>query len=108
MAIFAVIIQIKKACKSSLFESSCGYGIIPAPFRAVQINQNPGCMGIKHVIIKDKKHSKKEERFFCIGNDGDGILTVRFTMRNGNIRIFGAGYWREGRDIYEQKKNYLH
>ena len=52
----------------------------------------------------DKKHSKKEERFFCIGNDGNGIVTVRFTMRKENIRIFGAGYWREGRDKYEQKK----
>ena len=60
------------------------------------------------VIIKDKKHSKKEERFFCIGNDGNGIVTVRFTMRNGNIRIIGAGYWREGRYKYEQKKNNLH
>jgi uncharacterized DUF497 family protein len=60
------------------------------------------------MIIKDKKHSKKEERFFCIGNDGNGILTVRFTMRNPNIRILGAGYWREGRYKYEQKKNRLH
>ena len=56
------------------------------------------------IIMKDKKHSKKEERFFCIGNDGDGIVTVRFTMRNGNIRIIGAGYWREGKLKYEQKK----
>ena len=60
------------------------------------------------VIIKDKKHSKKEERFFCIGNDGNGIVTVRFTMRNENIRILGAGYWREGRYKYEQKKKNLH
>ena len=62
----------------------------------------------ERIIIKDIKHSKKEDRFFCIGNDGNGIITVRFTMRNGNIRIIGAGYWREGRDKYEQKKNYLH
>jgi uncharacterized DUF497 family protein len=57
------------------------------------------------LIIKDKKHSTKEDRFFCIGNDEKGIVTVRFTMRNENIRIFGAGYWREGRDRYEQKNN---
>jgi len=44
---------------------------------------------------------KAQEAFY----DGNGILTVRFTMRDGNIRIFGAGYWREGRDKYEQKKN---
>ena len=62
----------------------------------------------RRIIIKDKKHSKKEDRFFCIGYDGNGILTVRFTMRNENIRIIGAGYWREGRNLYEQKKNYLH
>ena len=59
------------------------------------------------IIIKDNKHSKNEDRFFCIGNDGKGIVTVRFTMRNENIRIFGAGYWRDGRDRYEQK-NKLH
>jgi uncharacterized DUF497 family protein len=60
------------------------------------------------IILKDKKHSKNEDRFFCIGNDGNGIVTVRFTMRNENIRIFGAGYWREGRYRYEQKKSGLH
>ena len=58
----------------------------------------------KRIIIKDKKHSKTEERFFCIGDDGNGIVTVRFTIRNENIRILGAGYWREGRYKYEQKK----
>ena len=61
----------------------------------------------KRIIIEDKKHSKKEKRYFCIGNDGNDILTVRFTMRNDNIRIIGAGYWREGRERYE-KKHYLH
>jgi uncharacterized DUF497 family protein len=59
----------------------------------------------KRIIIKDEKHSQKEDRFFCIGNDGMGIVTARFTMRNGNVRIFGAGYWREGRDTYEQANN---
>ena len=60
------------------------------------------------IIIKDKKHSKNEDRFFCIGNDGHGIITVRFTLRNQNIRIIGAGYWREGRYKYEQKSNNVH
>ena len=59
----------------------------------------------KRIILKDKKHSKKEARFFCIGNDGNGIITVRFTMRNDNIRIIGAGYWREGRYRYEEENN---
>ena len=61
----------------------------------------------QRIIVKDKEHSKKEERFFCIGNDGNGIITARFTVRNGNIRIYGAGYWREGRYKYE-KENNLH
>jgi hypothetical protein len=30
-------------------------------------------------------------------------MTVRFTYRKGRIRIFGAGYWRKGKKIYEQQ-----
>lgn len=57
------------------------------------------------IIAIDSKHSTTEEtRYFCFGKVEDRILTVRFTYRKGNIRIFGAGYWREGRDRYEQKK----
>ena len=63
----------------------------------------------KHrVIMKDEKHSVEEERFYCIGNDGAGIITVRFTPRDESIRILGAGYWREGRKVYEQRKSDLH
>ena len=61
----------------------------------------------KRIIISDNSHSTNEERFFCIGNTGLGIATVRFTIRNNNIRIFGAGYWRKEKKIYETK-NYLH
>jgi len=57
----------------------------------------------KRLIIEDQKHSINEKRFYCIGSDGNGVLTVRFTVRNENIRIFGAGYWRQGRDRYEQE-----
>lgn len=57
----------------------------------------------KRVITLDKKHSSSEKRFFCIGKTNKGIIaTVRFTIRNGRIRIIGAGYWREGKKIYEQ------
>lgn len=61
------------------------------------------------VIAEDLSHSEKEVRYFCIGqNQGrTGILTVRFTYRDSCIRIFGAGYWRKGRKIYEQA-NSLH
>jgi uncharacterized DUF497 family protein len=62
----------------------------------------------KRVITNDTAHSSHSEtRYYCYGRAGDGILTVRFTYRNEVIRIFGAGYWRKGRRIYEQK-NYLH
>lgn len=57
----------------------------------------------KRRIVLDKKHSAHEKRYFCIGKTRQGsVATVRFTIRNGHIRIIGAGYWREGRSIYEQ------
>jgi hypothetical protein len=59
----------------------------------------------KRIILKDVKHSEDEERFFCIGMTENGIATVRFTMRNNNIRIIGAGYWREGKERYEEENN---
>ncbi len=31
----------------------------------------------------------------------------RFTYRGGVIRIFGAGYWRKGKRIYE-RENQVH
>ena len=51
---------------------------------------------------RDLAHSIAEERFYCIGQFDDGILTVRFTMRGDTIRIYGAGYWREGKKAYEE------
>ena len=58
----------------------------------------------KRIIAEDIEHSQYEQRFYCFGSDSDGkgILTVRFTYRNNRIRIFGAGYWRKGKKIYEQ------
>jgi len=55
------------------------------------------------VLGDDPKHSTASEtRYFLYGDTGNGIVTVRFIIRNGNIRIIGAGYWREGRKKYEQ------
>lgn len=48
-------------------------------------------------IYTDSKHTKKEERFFCIGKVEGIILTVRFVYRQGRIRIFVAGCWRKGK-----------
>jgi uncharacterized protein len=55
------------------------------------------------VIAEDLSHSHSEKRYYCFGKVGDGILTVRFTYRRGQIRIFGAGYWRKGKQIYERE-----
>lgn len=59
----------------------------------------------KRKIFIDSKHSKKEERFFCIGKVGNEILTVRFIYCRGKIRIFGAGYWRKGKRYYEKENS---
>lgn len=58
---------------------------------------------VNRVIAEDTDHSDDEKRYFCFGEVGGGILTVRFTYRKNSIRIFGAGYWRKGKQIYEQK-----
>ena len=55
------------------------------------------------VIAEDLAHSANEQRYFCFGLVDAGILTVRFTYRGGVIRIFGAGYWRKGKAIYERE-----
>ncbi len=54
------------------------------------------------VIAEDLDHSQDEPRFFCFGRVEGGVMTVRFTWRMGRIRIFGAGYWRKGKAIYEK------
>lgn len=55
------------------------------------------------IILEDLSHSKDEDRYYCIGRVVEGILTVRFVYRSEKIRIFGAGYWRKGKQIYEQE-----
>ena len=57
------------------------------------------------VIARDLAHSQAEERFYCFGLVGGGVLTVRFTYREKVIRIIGAGYWRRGKAIYEQQQS---
>jgi uncharacterized DUF497 family protein len=57
----------------------------------------------RRVIAEDISHSSSETRFYCFGKVDDGILTVRFTYRGNVIRIFGAGYWRKGKQIYERE-----
>ena len=61
----------------------------------------------RRVIAEDRSHSSFEGRHYCFGWVGEGILTVRFTYRDDVIRIFGAGYWRKGKQIYE-RENQVH
>ncbi len=56
----------------------------------------------KRIILEDMAHSIDEKRFFCIGKTIDGVVTVRFVCRGQTIRIFGAGYWRKGKKLYEK------
>ncbi|MEO8159435.1 MAG: BrnT family toxin [Betaproteobacteria bacterium] len=59
------------------------------------------------VIAEDLDHSAKEKRYYCFGRVDRGVLTVRFTHRDGIVRIFGAGFWRKGKTIYE-RENKIH
>ncbi|MFP4349182.1 MAG: BrnT family toxin [Desulfococcaceae bacterium] len=61
----------------------------------------------KRVILEDLDHSGIEKRYYCLGRVAGGIMTVRFTYRLHKIRIFGAGYWRKGKKIYE-RENKVH
>jgi uncharacterized DUF497 family protein len=54
------------------------------------------------VIAEDIDHSGNERRYFCFGQVEGAVMTVRFTWRNGRIRVFGAGYWRKGKAMYEE------
>ena len=56
------------------------------------------------IIAKDITHStESEQRYFCFGEVDGGVMTVRFTHRGQTVRIFGAGYWRKGKRIYERE-----
>ncbi|MCC8398813.1 MAG: BrnT family toxin [Rickettsia endosymbiont of Labidopullus appendiculatus] len=60
-------------------------------------------LDLNRIILEDLDHSNNEDRYFCLGKVKKHILTVRFTTRNNIIRIFGAGYWRKGKKIYEKE-----
>ena len=60
------------------------------------------------VIAEDLDHSQRERRYYCFGWVEDGVMTVCFTWREGRVRIFGAGYWRKGKSIYERENQTVH
>ena len=65
-------------------------------------------LGERRVIAEDLSHSRDERRFYCFGLVQGGVMTVRFTWREDRIRIFGAGYWRKGKRLYERENKALH
>jgi uncharacterized DUF497 family protein len=58
----------------------------------------------RRVIERDIKHSQHEFRAFCFGKVNGEVLTVRFNLRDGKIRIIGVSKWRKGIKIYEKDK----
>jgi len=65
-------------------------------------------LDIDRIILKDITHSAQEDRYFCVGMVDSEIITTRFTYRDCKIRIFGAGYWRKGKKLYEQKNGKIY
>jgi hypothetical protein len=59
----------------------------------------------KRIIAEDIEHSRSEKRYYCFGKIDGAIMTVRFIYKDQTIRIFGAGYWRKGRKIYEKTQS---
>jgi uncharacterized DUF497 family protein len=56
------------------------------------------------LIFQDTEHSTDTEfRYKCVGKVLGRVCTVRFVYRDGKVRIFGAGYWRKEKKLYEQK-----
>jgi len=59
----------------------------------------------KRITLPDAKHSTAtEKRFYAIGFDGKGVLTVRYTIRGNAIRVIGVGYWNKNKKLYEKQK----
>ena len=55
------------------------------------------------LVVFDEAHSDKRElRWWLLGKVDTRVMLVRYTHRpSGIIRIIGAGYWRQGKELYE-------
>lgn len=53
----------------------------------------------RRLIARDNLHSEIEPRYYCFGNVGGQIVTVRFTLRGRVIRIIGAGIGEKERSM---------
>jgi len=76
-----------------------------AKHRVSFFNAQQAFLDPKRIIAEDIEHSKTEKRYYCFGKVDGAIMTVRFTYKGRTIRIFGAGYWRKGRKIYEKAQS---
>ena len=58
------------------------------------------------IVVKDIKHSQKEERFYVLGRtDKDRRLFIAFTIRKKQIRIISSRDMnKKEREIYEKYK----
>ena len=66
-----------------------------------ELAQHPSLDSLR-VIAEDLSHGGSEQRYFCFGRVEGAVMTVRFTWLNRKIGIFGAGYRRKGKAIYEK------
>lgn len=58
------------------------------------------------IYLEDENHSSDEDRFYAVGKIKSGmIITVRYTVREKTIRIFGAANWRKWRKYYEEENS---
>ncbi len=64
---------------------------------------------IRRITAVDDAHSTETEtRYYCFGEVNGKVLTVRFTLRDQKIRIYGAGFWRKGKAFYEERNGGIH
>jgi uncharacterized DUF497 family protein len=62
-------------------ENQCKHGVSFLTAQQAFLDPN-------RVIAEDITHSTEENRYYCMGCVGEGILTVRFTYRGNLIRIW--------------------
>lgn len=56
------------------------------------------------IVAFDPEHRGGSElRWWLLGKVGTRVMLVRYTHRAGGvIRIIGAGYWKIGKELYEE------
>jgi len=78
--------------RSNLPKHGVDFSTVPAAFN------DP-----KRKLFPSRGRSGNESRFQCCGFDGKKVLTFTFTIRAGVVRVINAGYWRKGKNLYEDK-----